>query len=155
MKIAIARPYNAYGPRDGFDPERSHVIPALIKRLYDGEHPLRVWGDGTQSRSFLYVTDFARGLLELTERYPVADPVNLGTQEEITIRDLVDLLVAWSGQSVTVEFDASKPSGQSRRSCDTSKAEQLIGYKAHVSLKEGLTSTIAGYEQHYLSPADR
>ena len=89
LSVAIARPYNAYGPRDNFERETSHVIPALIRKAYETQGgEFDVWGDGTHSRSFLYVDDFARGLLEMTARYPAADPINLGADEEITIGDL-------------------------------------------------------------------
>jgi GDP-L-fucose synthase len=145
MKIAIARPYNAYGPRDHFEPEKSHVIPALIRRVFDGENPLTVWGDGDQSRAFLYVTDLARGLLEVTERYAETDPINLGTNEEIKIRDLVSLILQLSGFNPKVYFDTSKPSGQPRRNCDNTKAKAKIGFEAKVKLKEGLEKTIEWY----------
>ena len=147
MKAGIVRPYNAYGPRDHFNPEISHVIPALISRVFSGEDPLVVWGDGQQSRAFLYVEDFARGVLEATERYPVADPVNLGTSEEIKVKDLVHMILKISRRNPTLIFDVSKPSGQPRRNCETSKAERLAGFKAKVSLLEGLTKTIRWYEK--------
>lgn len=147
MSIAIARPYNTYGPRDHFESPDAHVIAALIRRIAEGEDPLLVWGSGEQSRTFLYVTDLARGLLDLIERYPQPDPVNLGTDEETTVRELVQRLVALSGRRMTVQFDASKPSGQPRRTCDTSKAKRLIGFTARVPLAEGLAQTMAWYEQ--------
>jgi len=146
MEVAIARPYNAYGPRDHFDPEKSHVIPALIKRIFDGQDPLVVWGDGEQSRAFLYVEDFARGLIEITEKYATADPVNVGTDEEIKIKDLVKLIVKLSGKDPKIIFDTSKPSGQPRRNCDNTKAWAKVGYKARFSLEEGLKKTIAWYK---------
>ena len=145
MKIAIARPYNAYGPRDHFDPEKSHVIPALIKRVFDGENPLTVWGDGEQSRAFLYVTDLAHGLLEVTEKYAETDPINLGTDEEIKIKDLVRLILDLSCKDIEFFFDTSKPSGQPRRNCDNTKAKAKIGFEAKVTLKEGLKKTIEWY----------
>ncbi|OQA89890.1 MAG: GDP-L-fucose synthase [Elusimicrobia bacterium ADurb.Bin231] len=145
MEVAIARPYNAYGPRDCFDPEKSHVIPALIKRIFDGEDPLVVWGDGEQSRAFLYVEDFARGLIEVTEKYSCADPVNIGTTEEIKIKDLVNLIVKLSGKNPKIVFDASKPSGQPRRNCDNAKAKKKVGFSAKVNLEEGLKRTIEWY----------
>ena len=145
MKIAIARPYNTYGPRDHYEPEKSHVIPALIKRIFDGEDPLTVWGDGEQSRAFLYVTDFARGLLEITEKYAEADPLNLGTDEEIKIKDLVSLIINLSGINIEVNFDSAKPSGQPRRNCDNTKAMAKTGFRAKVKLEEGLKKTIEWY----------
>jgi len=145
MKIAIARPYNTYGPRDHYEPEKSHVIPALIKRVFDGENPLTVWGDGEQSRAFLYVTDLARGLLEVTEKYGEADPINLGTDDEIKIKDLVSLIINLSGFNHKVYFDTSKPSGQPRRNCDNTKAMAKTGFRAKVKLEEGLKETIEWY----------
>lgn len=150
MKIAIARPYNAYGPRDNFDPCSSHVIPALIKRVFDGENPLVVWGSGKQTRAFLYVEDFCRGLLTIIEKYPQADPVNIGANNEVSIQQLIELIVEISGKKVKIQFDTSKPEGQPRRNCDTKKAEKVLGFKAHVSLKEGLQKTIEWYKQQYL-----
>lgn len=145
MKIGIVRPYNAYGPRDHFDPEKSHVIPALIKRIFDGENPIKVWGNGEQSRSFLYVTDFARGAIDAIEKYPVTDPINLGTDEEVKIKDLVYLIIKLSGEELKVIFDTSKPAGQPRRNCDFTKAKKEIGFHAQVTLIEGLEKTIRWY----------
>lgn len=148
MKIGIVRPYNAYGPRDHFDPAISHVIAALIRRVYDGENPLKVWGSGEQTRAFLYVEDFARGVLEGAEKYPQADPVNLGTSEEVTIKELVRMILEISGKRPEVLFDTTKPAGQPRRNCDTRKAEEKIGFKAKFSLHEGLEKTIRWYEKN-------
>lgn len=145
MRAAIARPYNTYGPRDHFDPNVSHVIPALIRRVCDGEDPLKVWGDGSATRAFLYVEDYVRGLLEVTERYAECDPVNLGTDEEVSVRELVGMILELAGSKAEVEYDASKPSGQPRRNCDTSKAREKVGFEAKVSLREGLRRTIEWY----------
>ncbi len=145
LSVAIARPYNAYGPRDNFDPTSSHVIPALIRRVCAGENPLRVWGSGGQTRTFLYVTDFVEGLLATAERHPHADPVNVGSTEEITIRDLATRIVELAGARLTVEFDPSRPAGQPRRTCDTRKAERVLGFRAEVPLREGLARTIEWY----------
>lgn len=145
MKIAIARPYNAYGPRDDFFAEYSHVIPGLIKRIIAGENPLVVWGTGTQTRSFVYATDFARGMLEVCEKYPAADPLNIASNEEISIGDLARLLIELTGKDVKVEFDTSKPDGPKRRSADTSKAFEKIGFRTDVSLREGLKKSIEWY----------
>ena len=147
MKIAIARPYNAYGPRDNFDPAISHVIPGIIKRVFDGEDPLVVWGSGKQTRSFLYASDFARGLLEVTEKYAVCDPVNIGTSEEVTIGNLAKMIVKISGKKVVIKFDTTKPDGQPRRNCDTKKAFEKVGFRAQVSLEEGLGKTIKWYRK--------
>lgn len=145
LKTAIARPYNAYGPRDHFDPGTSHVIAALVKRVCDGEDPVVVWGNGRPSRAFLYVDDFARGLIEVAEKYPQADPVNLGTDEEVTIKELALKIMRIAGSKAKLRFDPSKPSGQPRRNCDTRKARELVGFQAAVPLDEGLRRTIEWY----------
>ena len=147
LEVSIVRPYNGYGPRDNFDPETSHVIPALIKRVVGGEDPVVVWGDGSSTRSFLYVEDFARGLLEAGEKYPVADPVNIGSDEEISIKDLVKLIIEISGSQAKISFDTSKPNGQPRRNCDTRKAREKVGFTARVPLREGLKKTIEWYKK--------
>ena len=148
LKVAIARPYNAYGPRDNFDPEISHVIPGLIKRVFDGENPLVVWGSGKQTRSFLYAEDLARGLLEIAEKYPEADPINIGTDEEVTIAHLAKIIVNLSGKNIKIAFDKSKPDGQPRRNCDTKKAKEKVGFEAKISLEEGLKRTIDWYRKN-------
>jgi len=149
MNVGIVRPYNAYGPRDHFDPEKSHVIPALIKRVFDGENPLAVWGSGDQTRAFLYVEDFAEGLITAIEKYPAADPVNIGTNEEVSIRTLIEMIVKLSGKKTRIIFDTSKPDGSPRRNSDNSKAKKLIGFEAHTKLKEGLRKTIDWYKKEY------
>lgn len=146
MKVAIVRPYNAYGPRDNFAPEKSHVIPAIIRRVFDEEDPLVAWGNGEQSRAFVYVTDIAVGMLLATEKYPAADPLNIGTEEEVKIKDLVNLIVKLSKKNTNVVFDSSKPAGQPRRNADITKARRLIGYEPQVSLEEGLKKTIEWYK---------
>ncbi len=151
MTVGIARPYNCYGPRDEFDPEHSHVIPGIIKRFFDGENPFQIWGNGEQSRSFLYVKDFARGLLEVLEKYAVADPLNIGANEETRVKDLVMLIRDIAGKTdVPVEFDLSKPIGQPRRHCDTTKAEEKIGWKPEYDLRTGLTETIEWYKETFI-----
>ena len=146
MKVAIARPYNTYGPRDHFESENSHVISALIRRVASGEDPVRVWGSGEQSRAFLYVEDFARGLLDVCERHAICDPVNLGTSEEVTIRRLAELILEASGSKAKLKFDPSKPSCQPRRNCDPSRAKALVGFQAKVSLREGLGRTVEWFK---------
>ncbi|MEA3378204.1 MAG: NAD-dependent epimerase/dehydratase family protein [Nanoarchaeota archaeon] len=144
MKIAVARPYNAYGPRDNFNPKSSHVIPAIIKRVLDEENPLVIWGNGQQSRAFLYVTDFCRGLMVLTEKCDDAKAINLGTDKEVSIKELVKQILKVTGKNPEVIFDISKPTGQPRRNCDITKAKQL-GFEAIVPLEEGLKKTVAWY----------
>ncbi|MFA6319107.1 MAG: NAD-dependent epimerase/dehydratase family protein [Elusimicrobiota bacterium] len=148
MRFAIVRPYNAYGPRDHFGSETSHVIPSLIRRILSGEDPLRVWGDGTQTRSFLYAEDAARGMLAVSEKYAECDPVNIGTDEEVRISELVRLILELLGRKPKVEFDPSKPSGQPRRSCDTRKAAEKADFRSRVPLREGLERTISWILKH-------
>ena len=147
LSVSIARPYNAYGPRDNFDVASSHVIPALIRRAFESKNGyLNVWGDGSHSRSFLYVDDFARGLLEVAARYPMADPVNLGSEEETTIRELAtriaDLVSRVRGVPIQPRFEPAGLTGQPRRSCDTSKANRVLRFRAQVTLSEGLQRTV-------------
>lgn len=151
LKVGIGRPYNTYGPRDNFDPSTSHVIPAMLKRIYSGENPFVVWGSGKQTRSFIYVEDVARGLLEISEKYSVCDPLNLGSEEEVTIKKLAEILLEKSGKNVPIKFDTKKPDGQPRRNCDTSYATKKIKFKATTTLSEGIVKTIKWYEQHLSS----
>lgn len=148
MKISIVRPYNCYGPRDHFDPNVSHVIPALIKRIFDGENPVSVWGSGKQTRAFLYVEDMARGMMLAVEKYPMPDPINLGTDEEISIKDLVEKIITLSGRNAKVRFDLSKPDGSPRRNSDNKKAKKNINFSARIKLDEGLKLTIDWYKSH-------
>ena len=145
IKVAIVRPYNTYGPRDNFEWETSHVIPALIRKVMEGQDPIIVWGDGTQTRSFLYVSDLVDGLLRAVEHYPVGDPVNLGTEEEVTVADLVRMIVDLSGRPARIVFDTSRPAGQARRNGDFTKAREKLGFVPRVSLREGLRRTIQWY----------
>jgi GDP-L-fucose synthase len=150
LPVAIARPYNAYGPRDNFAPDRSHVIPALIRKAVEAPGTeFKVWGDGSHSRSFLYVDDFARGLIEVAARYPQADPVNIGNDEETTIRETAETIGAivssLTGHEKRPVFDPQGITGQPRRHCDTAKAQRVLGYQARVPLREGLEKTVAWY----------
>ena len=145
MKIGIVRPYNVYGPGDNFNPEQSHVIPGLIKRVIDGERPLTVWGDGTATRSFIYVKDVLIGMMLALEKYPQPDPINLGTAEEISIKRLAQLIIKLSGKKTPLRFDRSKPNGQPRRRCDTAKAKKILGFTAKTKLVDGLKPTIDFY----------
>src|SRR3989344_2894223 len=147
MKIGLVRPYNAYGPGDNFDPDRSHVIPALVKKVIDGENPLVVWGDGSATRSFIYIDDIVRGMLLAIEKYPRPDPINLGTKEEISVRDLARLIVKLAGTETKIVFDQAKPSGQPRRNCAAGKAQKLLGFKAETTLNQGLPQVIDYYKK--------
>jgi len=150
MKIAIIRPTNAYGPRDDFSPETSHVIPALIRKVYESNDVITVWGSGNQTRSFIYVEDLARAMMEVTEKYAVADPINIGTEEEIIIKDLANLIIKISGKNICVKFDLTKPEGQPRKFADITKAKEKINWRPNFTLKEGLKKTIEWYKIQYL-----
>jgi len=142
-------PVNLYGPGDNFAPQSSHVIPALIKKCVDAKHSgdksITVWGTGKATREFLYVDDAARGIVTATERYNKPEPVNLGTDSEISIRDLVTLIVELTGFKGDVIWDAAQPDGQPRRRLDVTRAYKEFGFKAEVSFREGLKRTIDWY----------
>jgi GDP-L-fucose synthase len=142
-------PVNLYGPRDNFDLESSHVIPAMIRKCLEaqaeGRDEIVLWGDGSPTREFLYVDDCARGLVLAAERYDGADPVNLGAGFEISVRELADLIARHTGYAGRVRWDASRPNGQPRRCLDVSRAEQLFGFTAQTKLEDGLRTTIAWY----------
>ncbi|MFI5273903.1 MAG: GDP-L-fucose synthase family protein [Ktedonobacterales bacterium] len=144
-------PVNLYGPGDNFDPSSSHVIPALIKKCLDARDAhadhIVVWGTGSASREFLYVEDAAEGIVLAADRYNKSDPVNLGIGQEITIRELVQLIADTTGFRGRIEWDTSKPDGQPRRALDTSRAQREFGFKAHTSFAEGLAKTVAMYQQ--------
>jgi GDP-L-fucose synthase len=143
-------PVNLYGPRDNFDPESSHVIPALIRKMVEardaGSPEVEIWGTGGASREFLYVDDCARGILLASEHYDGADPVNLGTGTEIRIRDLAREIAALVGFSGALVFDPTKPDGQPRRCLETSRALERFGFRAQVGFREGLEETIRWFE---------
>jgi GDP-L-fucose synthase len=143
-------PVNLYGPGDNFDPASSHVIPALIKKCVDardaGADHIEVWGTGSASREFLYVDDAAEGIVLGAERYDGADPVNLGVGREITIRELVELIVRLTGFEGELRWDPSKPDGQPRRALDTSRAREGFGFAAKTSFEDGLQRTIEWYQ---------
>ena len=146
MKVSIIRPMNAYGPRDDFDPETSHVIPALIRKIINAKTEVSIWGSGNQTRSFVYVDDVARGMLIALEKLTAPDPINIGTDEEIKIKDLVSMIVNITGRNdLQIKYDKTKPEGQLRKTADTKKAEELIQYKPKYSLEEGLKHTIDWY----------
>ena len=145
-------PTNLYGPGDKFHPAVSHVIPALMKRLVDakeaGADHIEVWGTGAASREFLYVDDAARGIVLAAEHYDGGEPVNLGADRELPIRDLVDIMVALIGYEGEIRWDASKPDGQPRRGVDGSRAEKEFGFVATTSFEDGLAQTLEWYLSH-------
>jgi GDP-L-fucose synthase len=141
-------PANLYGPRDNFDLETSHVIPALIRKMIEAPAEVLLWGDGSPSREFLYVDDCVEGLLLAAERYDGPDPVNLGTGVETTIREAAELVAEATGFEGEIVWDTSMPNGQPRRSLDASRAERLFGFRAGTPLREGITRTVAWYRAH-------
>ena len=144
-------PVNLYGPGDNFDPVSSHVIPALIKKIFDakesGKDYITVWGTGKATREFLYVEDAAEGIILAAERYNKGDPINLGSGFEIAIRDLVELIAEIAGFDGEIRGDTSKPDGQPRRCLDVSRAKEEFGFEAEVGFREGLERTIEWYRR--------
>ncbi len=142
-------PVNLYGPGDNFDLESSHVIPALVRKMIEaqerGEGKVVLWGDGSPTREFLYVDDCAEGIFLASERYEGSEPVNLGTGEEISIRELAELVAELTGFEGELVWDSSKPNGQPRRQLDVSRAEQLFGFRARTPLRTGIERTVSWY----------
>jgi len=144
-------PVNLYGPRDNFDPRSSHVIPALIRRVIEaqeaGVDEVVVWGDGSPTREFIYAEDAAEGIVRATELYNGPEPVNIGSGNEISIKDLAELIGRLVGYQGRFVWDTSKPNGQPRRALDTSRAENYFGFRAQTNFEEGLRRTIDWYRQ--------
>jgi GDP-L-fucose synthase len=149
-------PVNLYGPGDNFDPRSSHVIPALIKKCVDairnGEDEIVVWGTGKVTREFIYVEDAAEGIILAAERYDKSEPVNIGAGFEISIEDLVRLIVKLTGFAGRIVWDKTKPDGQPRRMLDTSRAFKEFGFRAKTTFQEGLRKTIDWYRRSTPSP---
>jgi nucleoside-diphosphate-sugar epimerase len=150
-------PVNLYGPRDNFDLETSHVIPALVRKMVEaeerGDREIVLWGDGTPTREFLYVEDCAEAIWLAALRYDGDAPVNLGTGDEVTIRELAELVAELTGYEGEIRWDTSKPNGQPRRRLDTTRAAQQFGFRAHTPLREGLSRTIAWYRANVSATA--
>ncbi|OUL33345.1 GDP-fucose synthetase [Nostoc sp. T09] len=145
-------PVNLYGPEDNFDSSSSHVIPALIRKVHEaqikGEKKLRVWGDGSPTREFLYSEDAAQGIVMGTQFYQESEPVNLGTGYEISIRNLITLICELMEFDGEIVYETDKPNGQPRRCLDTERAKKAFGFVAQVDFKQGLRNTIDWYRQH-------
>jgi GDP-L-fucose synthase len=145
-------PVNLYGPRDNFDLDSSHVIPAMVRKCVEakqaGKQEILLWGDGSPTREFLYVEDAAEGILLGAERYNGEQPVNLGCGQEISIRGLARLIAEEVGFTGNIVWDTSKPNGQPRRCLDVSRARELFGFEAKHSFREGLRKTIAWFLAH-------
>ncbi len=138
---------NLYGPRDNFDLDTSHVIPALIRKMEENTERVVLWGDGSPTREFLYVEDAAEGIRLAAERYDGAEPVNVGSGEEISIPDLAALVADVTGFDGEIVWDTSKPNGQPRRCLDVSRAEELFGFRARTPLRDGIEHTVAWYRE--------
>jgi GDP-L-fucose synthase len=141
-------PANLYGPRDNFDLESSHVIAALIRKMTDSPAEVVLWGDGSPTREFLFVDDCVEGFILAAEQYDGPEPVNLGTGVETSIRELAEMIADVTGFEGEITWDTSMPNGQPRRSLDPSRAEELFGFRAKVSLREGIEQTVAWYQKH-------
>ncbi|HZO97704.1 MAG TPA: GDP-L-fucose synthase [Gaiellaceae bacterium] len=147
LRTAYLLPANLYGPRDNFDLETSHVIPALIRKMVEADGEVVLWGDGTPTREFLYVGDAAEAFALAAERYDGPEPVNVGTGAEISIRELAETIAALTGFEGAIVWDGSMPNGQPRRRLDASRAERAFGFRARTTLREGLERTIAWYRE--------
>ena len=141
-------PANLYGPRDNFDPETSHVIAALIRKMVEAEDEVVLWADGSPTREFLYVDDCVEGLVLAAARYDGREPVNLGAGREISIRELAELIADVTDYRGGIVWDTSKPGGQPRRSVDASRAHELFGFEARTSLRDGIERTVAWYRSN-------
>jgi len=145
LNTAFVLPTNLYGPRDNFDLETSHVIPALIRKMLESEEDVVLWGDGSPTREFLFVEDCVEGLVLAAERYDGPEPVNLGAAKEISIRELAELIADVTGFAGEVVWDHERPNGQPRRSVDGTRARELFGFEARTPLREGIERTVAWY----------
>lgn len=151
-------PVNLYGPRDNFDLQTSHVVPALVRKCQDakdrGAATIEAWGDGSPTREFIYAEDAAEGILLATERYDGPLPVNIGSGDEVRIKDLTEMIARLVGFEGAIVWDPTKPNGQPRRKLDTNRAKELFGFAANMPLEEGLRRTIEWYREHHLAVAD-
>jgi GDP-L-fucose synthase len=149
MNNVYLLPANIYGPLDNFDPASSHVIPAMIRNMLEaackGERKVVCWGDGSPTREFLYVKDAADGIVKAAQHYNSGEPVNLGSGEETSIRDLAETIANMCGYDGEIFWDTSKPNGQPRRNLDTTRAEKQFGFRAKTPLRTGLSETIEWY----------
>ena len=145
LRAAYVMPANLYGPGDNFHETNAHVIPDLIRKMLEGRDEIVLWGDGTPTREFLYVDDCVEGLALAAERYDGREPVNLGTGDEIAIRELAELVADVTGFEGRIEWDSTMPNGQPRRGLDASRARELFGWQATTTLRDGLERTVAWY----------
>jgi GDP-L-fucose synthase len=143
MNSIVLFPVNLYGPRDNFDPKSSHVIPAMIRKCLEAKDEIVLWGDGSPTREFIYVEDAAEALVLAAERYDSSEPVNIGSGEEISIRDLAQKVAQATGFAGRIVWDPTKPNGQPRRRLDVTRARERFGFVAQTSFDEGLRRTVA------------
>ena len=148
MSVAIGRPFNAYGPRDHFDEATSHVIPAIMKRVLDGDNPVTIWGTGNQSRCFVHARDVARGMMLIAEKGPVAQPVNIGHDKEITIKELFEVICKVIGKRPKPHFDTSKPDGYARRASDITLLKKTTGFVPSTSLEDGIREMLEWFRSN-------
>lgn len=153
FKSIVVIPTNLYGPNDNFDPSSSHVIPAIILKIHNAIknkfNTVTVWGDGSPTRDFLYVEDAARGIISAAERYDDMKPVNLGSGQEVSIKDLVNIIAELMHYKGSIEWDTSKPNGQPRRCVDIKRATEKLGFRPLVPLQEGLKRTIGWFNSNF------
>ena len=159
LNATFLLPVNLYGPRDNFHPTNAHVIPDLIRKMSDaqarGEREVVLWGDGSPTREFLYVDDAAEGIVLAALRYDRPEPVNLGTGEEISIKELAELIGEATGFEGEIVWDTTKPNGQPRGKLDTTRAKELFGFEAQTPFREGIARTVAWYREHAAAYAGR
>jgi GDP-L-fucose synthase len=146
MRVVVVRPFNAYGPRDHFEAETAHVIPALVKKVLDGDDPIEVWGSGTQTRSFIHARELATGIRQVMEQYDRPDPINVGADSEVSIRALIEKIQALSGSRTQVVYNTAMPEGYRRRAPDISRLREITGGGPSIPLDEGLAETVAWYQ---------
>ncbi len=147
MRVSIARLFNLYGPRDDFSTETSHVIPALIRKVVEAEDKVEVWGSGSATRVFVYVDDAVEGLLKTHELYQKAAPINIGSNEEISINNILKTIIDIDGRNLKIEHNLTKPEGQKRRAADTKKMIEILNWQPRTPFREGIRKTMEWYKQ--------
>lgn len=147
MSVGVCRPFNMYGPRDHWEDETSHVIPSLIKRVMNGENPVAVWGSGNQTRAFLHARDGATGMKLIAEKATTSDPINVGHDDEVSIRRLIEMIIEVTGSDASYEFDTSKPDGYPRRGADATLLREVTGWVPATPLEAGLKEMVEEYER--------
>lgn len=151
MKAIVVRPANMYGPLDDFDPESSHMVPALIRKVAERNNPIEVWGDGTDVKDLIYIDDFVRGALLALEKMETYDPLNIGTGVPVTVNDVLRAALSAEGYAdAKIFYNTSKPTMIPKRLLDVSKAERLLGFRAETSLALGVKKTIDWYKKRFV-----